>query len=344
MCISGIFIGIMIFEGMFIAIILSYSVKFSGKAWVNNTKDFVLVDLHQTGFIKWIDTHDISFSVETDSNSSVSLYTVDCSEVFNITFVNRSKIECHNFSSFCVLNESVYLVKTEENYVNYSVSLFSNIDGLLFRVSTFDDYEQYENFLAKRLYMPVYQSTLFTDNETFNFSFSHNYMKQKAAYYHFVLHPAFQTDVFQFSQYYSTNSSVQMESSTSYYNLNDNYRPQCNITNISTSICHSSIKDKICVVARANMLTKPVLLDATTTTNSSLSVIIAIVPAPVVIIFVIVLAFIVRWKSSKKDLQSTRKGRSKLDTSLMMCDHNSFSYNPLICLYYIVLKYYLITF
>ena len=296
---------------MFIAIILSYSVKFSGKAWVNNTKDFVLVHLHHKGFIKWVDTHDISFSVETDSNSSVSLYTVDCSEVVPITSVNRSKIECHNFSSSCILNEFIYLVNTEENYVNYSISLSSTISGLSFRVSTFDKYEEYENFLAKRLYTPIHQSNLFTDNETFNFSFSNIYMTQKAAYYHFVLHPAFQTDVFQFSQYYSTNSSVQMESSTSYYNLSDNYRPQCNITNNSTSICHSSIKDNTRVVVRANMLTKPIHLDVKTKI-SPLGVFTAIVVVPaalVVFIFVIglfFLAFKFRLKSSKENVQSER--------------------------------------
>ena len=303
--------GIMIFEGVFIPIILHYSVKFSGNAWVNNTKDFVLVHLHHKGLIKWIDTHDISFSVETDSYSSVSLYTVDCSEVVPITSVNRSKIECHNFSSSCVLNEFIYLVNTEENYVNYSISLSSTISGLSFRVSTFDKYEEYENFLAKRLYTPIHQSNLFTDNETFNFSFSNIYMTQKAAYYHFVLHPAFQTDVFQFSQYYSTNSSVQMESSTSYYNLSDNYRPQCNITNNSTSICHSSIKDHTCIVVRANMLTKPIHLDVKTKI-SPLGVFTAIVVVPaalVVFIFVIGLVFLAfrfRWKSSKENVQSER--------------------------------------
>ncbi|XP_019860325.1 PREDICTED: uncharacterized protein LOC109588618, partial [Amphimedon queenslandica] len=298
----SIFIGIMIFEGVFIPIILSYSIKFYGKTWINNTKDFVLVNLDQTGFIKWVNTHDIAFSVETDSanSSDISLYTVSRSEAVPIPLANKSKIECKNFSSSCVLNESIYLVKAEENYVNYNISLFSNISGLPFRVSTFDDYEQYENFFTKKPYTPL-QSSLFYGNETFNFNFSNIDMKQKAAYYHFVLHPAFQADVYTHTKYYYTNSSVQMESSMSHYKLNKTYRPHCNITKNSTSICRSSIKDNIRVVARANMLTKPVLLVATTT-NVPLAVFVAVVPALVIIfvvLVIIVFAFIVRWKSSK---------------------------------------------
>ncbi|XP_019860216.1 PREDICTED: uncharacterized protein LOC109588498, partial [Amphimedon queenslandica] len=122
-------------------------------------------------------------------------------------------------------------------------------------------------------------------------------MTQKAAYYHFVLHPAFQTDVFTHTKYYYTSSSVQVESSISHYKLNNNYRPHCNITKNSTSICRSSITDNICVVARANMLEKPVLLVAKTT-NVFSSVFVTFVPglALVIISVVIVLAFIV-WRN-----------------------------------------------
>ena len=292
MCILD-FITILIFQSVFIPIIYSHPVIFSGKAWVNNTKDFVLVDLKHKGFVNWSGTHDITFSVETDSISSdISLYTVNCEAIPKYhASTNKNKIECNNFISSCVLNEFIYLVKTEQDYVNYSISISSNISGFLFCVSTFDDYKQYENFLARKPYIPLHRSASFTNGKTFNFSFSHIYMKQKAAYYHFVLHPAFETDVYKFSQY-STSSSVQMESTISLYTLSGNYRPQCNITKNSTSIC--SINDNICVVlARANMLTNPVLLNAVTTKQESVPLTEAVVLALIVIIPSVFFALII---------------------------------------------------
>lgn len=254
---------------------------------------------------KWFGSHSVTFSVENGSNAAnVSLYSVSCSNLLprHRSLINTSKIECLNFSSYCILNESVYLVKTTGVYVNYSLSVFSSVTDLPFHVSVFDDYAQYESFRNNMPYIPLTKSISYnaapSNDNSFNFSFSYSDMQQRAAYYHFVLHPPFHSEIYQL-QYskYTSYSYGKMISDISYYDLSD-YTPQYNLTN-TTTIHH--IKDNDCIVAKALELSEPVVLSGTSSDNQSSYVIVVIICTFIAIVLSIIVALILisRFRSDK---------------------------------------------
>lgn len=178
--------------------------------------------------------------------------------------------------------------------MNYSLSVISSVTDLPFHVSVFDDYAQYESFRNSMPYIPLTKSISYnaapSNNNSFNFSFSYSDMQQRAAYYHFVLHPPFHSEIYQL-QYskYTSYSYGKMISNISYYDLSD-YTPQYNLMN-TTTIHH--IKDNDCIVAKALELSEPVVLSGTSSDNQSSYVIVVIICTFIAIVLSIIVALII---------------------------------------------------
>ena len=242
----------------------------------------------------------VDLSLRDPNKSSVGIYSVPCTKKQTYSWTGDKKI---NISEICqastcafTFNESIYLIKTEGVYFKYNISIESESD-LQFRVSVFDHYQHYQDFLSGISYSPLIRSTSFQKQSFYNFSYKN--MTKPAAYYHFVLHLVPQLNLVPQSQkknQYTVSIQIEVNSNTSYYNISDKYF----IKNLTASGA-IQIENGNCIFAKASKLLGSTQLQASEpdnhVTSTTIGIVLAIFFATIFVSLLIV--YVIRRKRSK---------------------------------------------
>ena len=244
----------------------------------------------------------VDLSLSDPNKSSVGIYSVPCTKKQTYSWTGDKKI---NISEICqanstcafTFNESIYLIKTEGVYFKYNISIGSDSD-LQFRVSVFDHYQHYQDFLSGISYSPLIRSTSF-QNQTF-YNFTHQNMTKLAAYYHFVLHLVPQS---QSNDQYNVSIRIEVNSNISYYNISDKYF----IKNLTASGA-IQIENGNCIFAKASKLLGSTRLQASEpdnhVTSTTIGIVLAIFFATIFVSLLIV--YVIRQKRSDRNKSKSK--------------------------------------
>lgn len=216
------------------------------------------------------------------NKSNVGIYSVPSTkkQTYSLTAdkkINISEI-CHASTCAYTFNESIYLIKTEGVYFKYNISIDSDSD-LQFRVSVFDHYQHYQDFLSGINYSPLIRSTSFQNQIFYNFSYEN--MTKLAAYYHFVLHLVPQS---QNNNQHNVSIQIEVNSNISYYNISDKYF----IKNLTASEA-IKIENGNCIFAKASNLSDSNELQASEPDNHDTSTTVGIAILPVLFLLTILI-------------------------------------------------------
>ena len=200
----------------------------------------------------------VDLSLSDPNKSNVGIYSVPCTkkQTYSLTAdkINTISRSCRASTCAYTFNESIYLIKTEGVYFQYNISIESESD-LQFRVSVFDHYQHYQDFLSGISYSPLIRSTSFQNQIFYNFSYEN--MTKPAAYYHFVLHLVPQS---QNNDQHKVLIRIEVNSNISYYNISDKYF----IKNLIASGA-IQVENGNCIFAKASNLSDSNELQASNT-------------------------------------------------------------------------------
>ena len=192
--------------------------------WWKQQLGFVMLQQNFSSFL--VHGIDLKFKNETSMNSSVEIYSVPWNDI-TIKYKNfNTSLICSTWP--CVINESLYLVKSKQTQLNYTMKL-SNDSYFWFRIFVFDDKSSYDNFRSNRNRMYYYP----LKTKIFNGSFSKpvslllsdNDMKQLAAYYYTVIHFAYPPDYLDNVNNTGVQIEVNLNASVGYYSIPSNNTP-----------------------------------------------------------------------------------------------------------------------
>ena len=234
----------------------------------------------------------VDLSLSDHNKSNVGIYSVPCTKkqtyfltADKINIISRS---CRASTCAYTFNESIYLIKTEGVYFQYNISIDSDSD-LQFRVSVFDHYQHYQDFLSGISYSPLIRSTSF-QNQIF-YNFTHQNMTKLAAYYHFVLHLVPQS---QSNDQYNVSIRIEVNSNISYYNISDKYF----IKNLTASGA-IQIENGNCIFAKASKLPDSTKLQALEAVSTVVPLLVLVIVVVLFIIIIMLLCFIKKSNRSK---------------------------------------------
>lgn len=183
-------------------------------SWSSSKRTFIIAD----DFVLLHSVNEHVTDVQLLNNGPVvAIYSIPCSDLITVTFRKQGSklIICTNSKDICVLEEYLYIVKTVDTFVYFSVNVTSAIPDLQFRVSIFDDYNKYIDFQLHKHFDPLF-SNITTPNSEFELNFTSQKMVQEAAYYYIAVHPNYPNNYTKYNHY---NVSAEINYVIGYYNL-----------------------------------------------------------------------------------------------------------------------------